>query len=60
MKVKIKKSKVAAELLVPLADISRAYNPDNELHTEMERLAHRYKISTLVILRRILFSNDNL
>lgn len=46
-------NQVAAETLVPLEDLQGTYNTDNELHSEMERLAHIYKVSTLVILRRI-------
>ena len=46
-------NQVAAELLIPLKDIRNSYQADNELHTEMERLARRYKVSTLVVLRRI-------
>ncbi len=44
---------VAAELLVPLEDLNNSYNADSELNVEMEQLARRYKVSTLVILRRI-------
>lgn len=46
-------NQVAAEILVPFEDLHNAYNADNELLSEMERLARRYKVSTLVILRRI-------
>ena len=46
-------NQVAAELLVPLADISQHYKAENPLSTEMEKLAKRYKVSTLVILRSI-------
>lgn len=44
---------VAAELLVPLATIHDAYRPGVDLTTELDRLAKFYKVSTLVILRRI-------
>ena len=44
---------VAAELLVPLEQLRPVYNPDNELHEEMQRLARRFKVSTLVIVRRL-------
>ncbi|MCD6116776.1 ImmA/IrrE family metallo-endopeptidase [bacterium] len=46
-------NQVAAELLVPLEDLKKYYSADSKLNTEMERLARRYKVSTLVILRRI-------
>ena len=46
-------NRVAAELLVPMADLAGVYNKENDLNTEMERLARRYKVSTLVVLRRI-------
>jgi Zn-dependent peptidase ImmA (M78 family) len=46
---------VAAEVLVPLAAIEPDYqhDPDN-LTAELERLARRFKVSTLVVLRRLL------
>jgi|LQYC01.1.fsa_nt_gi Zn-dependent peptidase ImmA (M78 family) len=46
-------NQVAAELLVPLADLRNTYDANNDLHAEMERLARRYKVSTLVVLCRI-------
>ncbi len=46
-------NQVAAELLVPLADISQHYKADHPLTTEMDKLSKQYKVSTLVILRRI-------
>ncbi len=46
-------NQVAAELLVPLDVISNAYDGVNDLSHEMDRLARQYKVSTLVILRRI-------
>jgi Zn-dependent peptidase ImmA (M78 family) len=46
-------NQVAAELLVPLAVIREEFNGDASLHDEMERLARRFKVSTLVTLRRI-------
>lgn len=46
-------NKVAAELLVPLAAIRLEYNPSSDLHEQVHRLALRFKVSTLVILRRI-------
>ena len=47
-------NQVAAELLVPLDTMRQAYHPDGELAEEASRLARRFKVSTLVILRRIL------
>jgi Zn-dependent peptidase ImmA (M78 family) len=47
-------NQVAAELLVPIETMRQAYHPDGELAEEASRLARRFKVSTLVILRRIL------
>ncbi len=44
---------VAAELLVPLAVIRAEYKKNSPLFDEMNRLARYFKVSTLVILRRI-------
>lgn len=44
---------VAAELLVPLAVFRNDYDPRADLRTETDRLARRFKVSTLVILRRM-------
>jgi len=46
-------NRVAAELLVPLALLRQEYQRSNELHVEVDRMARRFKVSTLVILRRI-------
>jgi Zn-dependent peptidase ImmA (M78 family) len=46
-------NQVAAELLVPLANLSEIYNATAELDDEARRLARYFKVSTLVILRRI-------
>ena len=45
---------VAAELLVPLAAIKDNLAPDDELPELTARLTRKYKVSTLVILRRLL------
>lgn len=44
---------VAAELLVPLDAFRRAYQRQAPLTAELRRLAREFKVSTLVILRRI-------
>jgi Zn-dependent peptidase ImmA (M78 family) len=46
-------NEVAAELLVPLEVITREYNKHAALASEMARLARSFKVSTLVILRRL-------
>lgn len=46
-------NQVAAELLVPLAVLRDEYNERAELRAEVSRLARRFKVSTLVILRRM-------
>ena len=46
-------NQVAAELLVPLAVLRDEYRKSNPLRDEIDRLARYFKVSTLVILRRI-------
>jgi Zn-dependent peptidase ImmA (M78 family) len=46
-------NRVAAELLVPLAVLRDEYRAGAELQDEVKRLARGFKVSTLVILRRI-------
>jgi Zn-dependent peptidase ImmA (M78 family) len=46
-------NRVAAELLVPLSVLRDEYRDNDVLQTEVGRLARRFKVSTLVILRRI-------
>lgn len=45
---------VAAEMLVPLEGFREDYRRDADLRREMQRLSKQYKVSTLVILRRML------
>lgn len=47
-------NRVAAELLVPSHLIHEEFEPANELLSEVDRLAHHFKVSSLVILRRLL------
>lgn len=46
-------NKVAAELLVPLTSLRRVLRPIGDIREEMTRLARHFKVSTLVILRRL-------
>jgi Zn-dependent peptidase ImmA (M78 family) len=46
-------NRVAAELLVPLALIRQEYRRGEDLRGAIERLARYFKVSTLVVLRRI-------
>lgn len=46
-------NQVAAELLVPLGRLGSEYRRAEELHLEARRLARIFKVSTLVILRRL-------
>jgi len=46
-------NQVAAELLVPLEILQLEYRRNDELSVELTRLARRFKVSTLVILRRM-------
>jgi Zn-dependent peptidase ImmA (M78 family) len=46
-------NQVAAELLVPLDVLREEYDRGAELSTETNRLARRFKVSTLVVLRRM-------
>ena len=46
-------NRIAAELLVPLKILRSEFQRSAELRTEIERLTHRFKVSSLVILRRI-------
>jgi Zn-dependent peptidase ImmA (M78 family) len=46
-------NRVAAELLVPLDAFTQAYRTGEELQNALNRLARQFKVSTLVILRRI-------
>ena len=46
-------NRVAAELLVPLSAVRDELDGRADLEDELQRLARRFKVSTLVILRRI-------
>ncbi len=46
-------NQVAAEVLVPLGSLRDALTPDMVVSDELESLAHRFKVSTLVVLRRV-------
>ena len=46
-------NKVAAELLVPIAAFRQEYRKGSALGPELTRLSKRFKVSTLVVLRRI-------
>ncbi len=46
-------NEVAAELLVPASDIRGAYSEEQGFETEIGRLARRYKVSGLAIIRRL-------
>jgi Zn-dependent peptidase ImmA (M78 family) len=45
--------RVAAEVLAPLGPFDREYNRNAPVEDEMQRLARQFKVSTLVILRRM-------
>ena len=46
-------NQVAAEFLLPVGELRRQYDTANELGEELQRLARHYKVSTLVVLRRL-------
>ncbi|MGD9159378.1 MAG: ImmA/IrrE family metallo-endopeptidase [Desulfobacteraceae bacterium] len=52
-KVEVWCNRVAAELLVPLSALGEVYEDDISLREELDRLARWFKVSTLVILRRL-------
>lgn len=46
-------NRAAAELLMPLDALHEVYEPDEPLTDEVQRLAHLFKVSSLVALRRL-------
>ncbi len=46
-------NRVAAELLVPLATFRQEYRAGEGLRSALDRLARHFKVSTLVVLRRV-------
>jgi Zn-dependent peptidase ImmA (M78 family)/transcriptional regulator with XRE-family HTH domain len=46
-------NETAAELLVPLADVTADFDAAAPITDELERLAKRFRVSTLVVLRRV-------
>lgn len=46
-------NQVAAELLVPIAELRATRQPDAPIPEEIQRLAREFKVSTLVALRRL-------
>jgi len=52
-KIEVWCNQVAAELLVPLSALREDHPSDNSLREELDRLARWFKVSTLVILRRL-------
>ena len=46
-------NRTAAELLVPLASLREEFRGTEDLSNEINRLARRYKVSTVVVLRRV-------
>jgi Zn-dependent peptidase ImmA (M78 family) len=46
-------NQVAAELLVPLAVLRQEHRQGEDLRHALDRLARRFKVSTIVVLRRI-------
>ena len=46
-------NRVAAEMLVPLDVLKKEFSSGTDLGDELRRLARRFKVSTLVVLRRI-------
>jgi Zn-dependent peptidase ImmA (M78 family) len=47
-------NQVAAELLAPIAIVRAELRPDEPLDETLRRMARRFKVSTLVVLRRLL------
>lgn len=46
-------NQVAAEILAPISLVKKEHAPNDDLRSNLQRLARRFKVSTLVILRRL-------
>lgn len=46
-------NRVSAEFLAPMASLRKNFDPDGQLPEQLQKLARRFRVSTLVILRRL-------